>query len=129
MSVQTLRQDAVDALTHAGIAAYGFVPGRANPPLVAVSPGAPYLQMVTDGGKTFAGRYEVRLDIQLIAGMGTNEKTTLDLDSLIISVLNTLCVEEDWDLEQVNEPQEYIVNGTGGYLGTTITIKNRLEVN
>jgi hypothetical protein len=84
-SLTQLRIDVAETLSDAGLNAYAFIPDRATPPLVGVTPYAPY---ITDG-PTFK-QSTVYLTIRVINKAGSAETEDEQMEDVICAVVAAL---------------------------------------
>lgn len=108
-----------EALTEAididGFGVFLFVPSRYVPPCAVVSFGSP---MLTDG-ETYDEQL-LRLNIDLIAKVGTNETVTSDLITMVEGAVPAL-IEAGYSIEQVGEPFMLTAN-SAQYLAATVSV-------
>jgi len=109
-----LRTVILDALDSLDVQSYDHVPPRLVPPAVVVIPGSPYLE----AGDVF-GTWTIRHTVAVVAGRGTNERVTEDVDELITRAVCAL-TEASIGVEQVSTLYSYEANG-GQFLAADIT--------
>jgi hypothetical protein len=71
------------ALTELGLKVSSFIPERVVPPIVIISPGAPYLTPVTVDGE-----WLMNLQLIVVASVAVNVKSTELLDKALETILN-----------------------------------------
>ena len=118
------RQDIATAINDAGLKAYDYVQESFTPPACIVVPDNPFITAPV-GDNPFRQPYSVAMQVVLIGGKGTNQKTATQIDSMIVNVIDAL--DEDWDITEVGAPQEVSLKGVA-YLGALITLKKNTSI-
>ena len=121
--LSTLREGVAAALTEAGLNGMDYVGERTVPPLAAVVPDAPYVQ--APEGATPFGHYDVRIQVLLVGGKGTNQANADDLDDRIERAL--VALSDEYDVTEVSQPAEVQINGSA-YVGAVLSIEQTVRL-
>lgn len=92
LDLAALRTELTDALTAAGLTAYGHMPEQIHAPLIVLEPGDPYITDEPDHIPN--GHVQVAFSLHIIAKPGTAAKQTTGLDELIADVL--AAIPDQW---------------------------------
>jgi hypothetical protein len=109
-------------LETAGLPAYSVVPDIAQPPMAVMVPSGDWIA----NGETF-GEFAITFDVEIIAGTGTNQAISEQLDEAVESVLTAVTSAPGMYAATVTQPNAVDLNGAM-YLGTTITVKQNLNL-
>ena len=109
-------------LTAAGIPAYSEVPDRSQPPMAVFLPSSDWIE----NGEVF-GEFTISFDVEIVAGTGTNQAMSLELDNAVEAVLVAVTEAPGMYAASVGQPSAVDL-GNGMYLGSTITVKQHLQL-
>ena len=118
-TLKDVRDEISVQLGTAGVSCYGYVPERVNTPAAIVEAGNPYMEQ----GETFTD-FVVRMNVVLLVGTKTNENATNELDQLICTAVDVL---ETFDIESVNTPEAFDVNGVQ-YMGVRVNLMTNKDI-
>jgi hypothetical protein len=109
-------------LETAGVPAFSVVPDRSQPPMAVMVPSTDWIE----NGEVF-GEFAVSFDVEIVAGTGTNQAMTAELDTMVEDVLVAITNAAGMYASAVGQPTAVDLNGAM-YLGTTITVKQNLQL-
>jgi hypothetical protein len=115
-----LRIDVAETLAGAGLNAHAFIPARATPPLVGVTPDSPY---ITDGPQF--GRSTVYLSILVINKPGTPDAEDEQMEDAICAVIAALA-PYNFNIS-VGKPG-YLTLGTADMPSCAIDISTEIQI-
>lgn len=104
-------------LETAGLPAYSVVPDIAQPPMAVMVPSGDWIA----NGEAF-GEFAITFDVEVIAGTGTNQAISKELDDAVEAVLSVVTSAPGMYASAVTQPSAVDLNGAM-YLGATITVK------
>jgi hypothetical protein len=107
----------VAVLDTAGVTAYSVVPDRSQPPMAVMIPSTDWIE----NGETF-GEFSISFDVEIVAGVGTNQAMSAELDDMVEAVLSAVTAAPGMYASSVGQPTSVDLNGAV-YLGTTITVR------
>lgn len=116
VSLTSLREEIVTILGADEVHTQGYVPSKFVPPGVIVRYGSPYIQP----GDAF-GKHVVNFQVLIVAGRGTNDKVTKELDDRLVGVLKTLTAN-NWHVDSVASPTIEPFNNAE-YLAVELDVK------
>lgn len=106
--IQNMRDAIGEAMVDAGLDKfYTYLPERPVAPCAILGSDNPFITMDGDYNPEFT----VNWRLQVIAGHGTNQKKTENIDTLIVDVLTALWDIEDISGIEVSAPFEETING------------------
>lgn len=109
-------------LETAGIPAYSVVPDRSQPPMAVMIPSSDWIE----NGEVF-GEFSISFDVEIVAGTGTNQAMSAELDTMAEDVLTAVANAPGMYAASVGQPTAVDLNGAM-YLGTTITVKQNTQL-
>lgn len=110
-------------LETAGIPAFDNVPDRAQPPMAVMVPASDWIE----NGEVF-GEFTISFDVEIVAGSGTNQAISLALDGMVEDVLTAIAQAPSMYAAAVGQPVAVDLGNGPVYLGTTITVKQHLQL-
>lgn len=110
-------------LETAGIPAFSVVPDRSQPPMAVMVPSTDWIE----NGEVF-GEFTISFDVEIVAGSGTNQAITVALDSMVEDVLSAIAEAPAMYAAAVGQPTAVDLGNGPVYLGTTITVKQHLQL-
>jgi hypothetical protein len=115
-----LRIDVAETLSDNGLTAYAFIPDRATPPLVGVTPDSPY---ITDG-PTF-NVSTINLTIRCINRPGTPDKEDEQMEDTISAVIAAL---KPFGFNMTVNKPGYLTIGNADYPTCDINVSTEIEI-
>lgn len=120
------RLDMVDLLKTGGFAnVLHYIAETRVPPFVMVVPADTGYVVPAE---TFGNKYDVRLQIVVVSGQGTNEKAAEEVDQMVVDVIDAVDTTDDWYVTDVAQPGYIVLNGSR-FLGTGISLEYRTASN
>lgn len=119
-ALTTLRQDIAETLADAGLNAFAFIPDRATPPLVGVTPDEPYVE---DGPK-FNGS-SISLTIRCIGRPGTADVEDTQMEDTICTVIAALA---PYQFSISVAKPGYLTIGTADYPACDINVTTQIKI-
>lgn len=117
--IQDMRDAIGEAMDAAGLDKfYTYLPERPVAPCAILGSDNPFITLDGDYNPEFT----VNWRLQVIAGHGTNQKKTENIDTLIIDVLTALWEIEDISDIEVSAPFEETINGAAA-MSATLTFQ------
>lgn len=117
--IQDMRDAIGEAMVNAGLDKfYTYLPERPVAPCAILGSDNPFITMDGDYNPEFT----VNWRLQIIAGHGTNQKKTENIDELIVDVLTALWEIEDISDIEVSAPFEETINGAAS-MSATLTFQ------
>jgi hypothetical protein len=79
-----------------------------------------------ENGEAF-GEFTISYDVEIVAGTGTNQAMSVELDTMVEDVLAAVAEAPRMYAAAVGQPTAVDLNGAM-YLGTTLTVKQHLQL-
>lgn len=121
-SITDVRAQFAAYMVAQGVPVTAYVPERITPPIAAIRPGSPYLQIAD-----FSGDYQLNLELVLLVPTRTNELESSDLDALIEDVVAAVAGCSYATMGNVEQPFIQEANNAA-YLATTIQVQLFLTI-
>jgi hypothetical protein len=129
-TLTAVREQVSETLAAGGIDCVAYLPESPNPPVVLIGAGDPWVQEVEDPsieeyGRNTTPAATVRLELTLIAGLGSSESMQITLDELASMVW--VLLRPDWTMETLSQPFQLDV-ANALYLASKVSVTAQIDL-